>query len=49
MFEANIDGIDSVTKAGEEIYSIGIVNMVTSKLDSLVGVLAEADKAYNPP
>jgi hypothetical protein len=49
MFEANISGIDSVTEAGEEIYGIGIVNTITSKLDSLVDVLTEANKVYNPP
>jgi hypothetical protein len=48
MFEANIGGIDSVTKTDKEIYNIGIVNTVTSKLDGLVDVLTEADKAYNP-
>jgi hypothetical protein len=48
IFEANIGGIDSVTEADEEIYGIGIINAVTSKLDSLIGVLTEADKAYNP-
>jgi hypothetical protein len=49
MFEANIGDIDGVTKAGEEISSIRIINTVISKLNNLVDVLIEADEVYNPP
>jgi hypothetical protein len=34
IFEANIGGIDDITKAGEEIGSIRVVNTITYKLDS---------------
>jgi hypothetical protein len=49
IFEANIGGIDDITKVGEEIGSIRVVNTITYKLDSSKGVLTEAGEVSNPP